>query len=190
MLPLRCTSLSPFFAPSFYELRLVALETKNAARLGGQHFFAEREGFEPSVPLPVRQFSKLFLSATQASLRYYCLFISLWIFALVDSLVPNFRDSFRPLRHLSVKIKNPLSRTANIVIHTGCQKIFSINLLIIYCLMQAVCFRLCKALKCRLMQNQFSKTYSILTWYIPISMVLKIIFMVSISFKVISLSFN
>ena len=29
---------------------------------------AEREGFEPSVPLPVRQFSKLFLSATQASL--------------------------------------------------------------------------------------------------------------------------
>ncbi len=30
---------------------------------------AEREGFEPSVPLPVRQFSKLFLSATQASLR-------------------------------------------------------------------------------------------------------------------------
>ena len=31
-------------------------------------FLAEREGFEPSVPLPVRQFSKLFLSATQASL--------------------------------------------------------------------------------------------------------------------------
>ena len=31
--------------------------------------FAEREGFEPSVPLPVRQFSKLFLSASQASLR-------------------------------------------------------------------------------------------------------------------------
>ena len=30
---------------------------------------AEREGFEPSVPLPVRQFSKLFLSASQASLR-------------------------------------------------------------------------------------------------------------------------
>ena len=30
---------------------------------------AEEEGFEPSVPLPVRQFSKLFLSATQASLR-------------------------------------------------------------------------------------------------------------------------
>jgi hypothetical protein len=30
--------------------------------------FAEREGFEPSVPLPVRQFSKLFLSASQASL--------------------------------------------------------------------------------------------------------------------------
>ncbi len=29
---------------------------------------AEREGFEPSVPLPVRQFSKLFLSASQASL--------------------------------------------------------------------------------------------------------------------------
>jgi hypothetical protein len=32
--------------------------------------FAEEEGFEPSVPLPVRQFSKLFLSATQASLRF------------------------------------------------------------------------------------------------------------------------
>ena len=30
---------------------------------------AEREGFEPSVPFPVRQFSKLFLSASQASLR-------------------------------------------------------------------------------------------------------------------------
>ena len=28
---------------------------------------AVREGFEPSVQLPVRQFSKLFLSATQAS---------------------------------------------------------------------------------------------------------------------------
>ena len=33
------------------------------------NYLAEREGFEPSVPLPVRQFSKLFLSATQASLR-------------------------------------------------------------------------------------------------------------------------
>ena len=30
---------------------------------------AERAGFEPAVPLPVRQFSKLFLSASQASLR-------------------------------------------------------------------------------------------------------------------------
>jgi hypothetical protein len=73
MLPLRYTSLTAFFASSFYELRLATLETKNAARLGGQHFFAEREGFEPSVPLPVRQFSKLFLSATQASLRYHYL---------------------------------------------------------------------------------------------------------------------
>lgn len=33
-------------------------------------FEAEREGFEPSVPFPVRQFSKLFLSASQASLRF------------------------------------------------------------------------------------------------------------------------
>ncbi len=32
---------------------------------------AEREGFEPSVPLPVRQFSKLFLSASQASLLVF-----------------------------------------------------------------------------------------------------------------------
>jgi hypothetical protein len=31
--------------------------------------YAEREGFEPSVPLPVRQFSKLILSASQAPLR-------------------------------------------------------------------------------------------------------------------------
>jgi hypothetical protein len=40
-------------------------------RLSGRGFFslAEREGFEPSVPLPVRQFSKLFLSASQASLQ-------------------------------------------------------------------------------------------------------------------------
>src|SRR5690606_8886283 len=30
---------------------------------------AVREGFEPSVPFPVRQFSKLFLSATQAPHR-------------------------------------------------------------------------------------------------------------------------
>lgn len=30
---------------------------------------AERAGFEPAVPFPVRQFSKLFLSATQAPLR-------------------------------------------------------------------------------------------------------------------------
>ncbi len=34
--------------------------------------FAERAGFEPAVPFPVRQFSKLFLSATQAPLRYCC----------------------------------------------------------------------------------------------------------------------
>ena|GEM_PF-6392658 len=33
---------------------------------------AERAGFEPAVPLPVRQFSKLFLSASQASLRMEC----------------------------------------------------------------------------------------------------------------------
>src|SRR5690606_23879089 len=31
---------------------------------------AVREGFEPSVPFPVRQFSKLFLSATQAPHRF------------------------------------------------------------------------------------------------------------------------
>ena len=31
---------------------------------------AERAGFEPAVQLPVRQFSKLFLSATQAPLLY------------------------------------------------------------------------------------------------------------------------
>jgi hypothetical protein len=31
---------------------------------------AERAGFEPAVPLPVRQFSKLFLSATQAPLLF------------------------------------------------------------------------------------------------------------------------
>ena len=30
------------------------------------YFGAVREGFEPSVQLPVRQFSKLFLSASQA----------------------------------------------------------------------------------------------------------------------------
>ena len=29
---------------------------------------AERAGFEPAVPFPVRQFSKLFLSASQAPL--------------------------------------------------------------------------------------------------------------------------
>ena len=34
-------------------------------------FFAEWAGFEPAVPFPVRQFSKLFLSATQAPLRYW-----------------------------------------------------------------------------------------------------------------------
>lgn len=30
---------------------------------------AEEAGFEPAVPFPVRQFSKLFLSATQAPFR-------------------------------------------------------------------------------------------------------------------------
>jgi len=72
---------------------------------------------------------------------------------LSDSLVPNLRDSFRPLRHLSFKIKNPLSRTANIVIHTGCQKIFSMNLLFIYCLSRRACLQIYKALKCSQMQN-------------------------------------
>ncbi len=33
---------------------------------GCLYFVAVREGFEPSVQLPVRQFSKLFLSASQA----------------------------------------------------------------------------------------------------------------------------
>ena len=48
---------------------------------------AEEEGFEPSVPLPVRQFSKLFLSATQASLRilntsvWGCKYSNSYIFA-------------------------------------------------------------------------------------------------------------
>ncbi len=45
-----------------------ALNKKSHFR-SGIFCFAEREGFEPSVQLPVRQFSKLFLSATQASLR-------------------------------------------------------------------------------------------------------------------------
>ncbi len=35
-----------------------------------QFNFAERAGFEPAVPLPVRQFSKLFLSASQAPLLF------------------------------------------------------------------------------------------------------------------------
>ena len=34
---------------------------------------AEKEGFEPSVQLPVRMFSKHVLSATQASLRFFCI---------------------------------------------------------------------------------------------------------------------
>ena len=39
-----------------------------------RHFFgkkmAERAGFEPAVEFPLRQFSKLLLSATQPSLRF------------------------------------------------------------------------------------------------------------------------
>jgi hypothetical protein len=45
------------------------LETKNAT-LRGAFMFAVREGFEPSVQLPVRQFSKLVLSASQAPHLY------------------------------------------------------------------------------------------------------------------------
>src|SRR5690606_29331430 len=37
---------------------------------GASFALAVREGFEPSVPFPVRQFSKLFLSATQAPHRF------------------------------------------------------------------------------------------------------------------------
>ncbi len=36
----------------------------------GFSFVAEREGFEPSVQFPVRQFSKLVLSASQPPLRF------------------------------------------------------------------------------------------------------------------------
>ncbi len=39
---------------------------QNPTIVGLCFVFAEGEGFEPSVPFPVRQFSKLFLSATQA----------------------------------------------------------------------------------------------------------------------------
>jgi hypothetical protein len=42
-------------------------KNKKSPHLGS---FAEREGFEPSVPFPVRQFSKLILSASQAPLRF------------------------------------------------------------------------------------------------------------------------
>jgi hypothetical protein len=33
------------------------------------HYYAERAGFEPAVQLPVRQFSKLVVSATHPSLQ-------------------------------------------------------------------------------------------------------------------------
>lgn len=37
---------------------------------------AVREGFEPSVPFPVRQFSKLVLSASQAPHRFHMMFVA------------------------------------------------------------------------------------------------------------------
>jgi hypothetical protein len=61
----RCTE-----NPCCTKYRMKVKENKNAPLLTEHSFgLAERAGFEPAVPLPVRQFSKLFLSASQASLR-------------------------------------------------------------------------------------------------------------------------
>jgi hypothetical protein len=50
-----------------YAQTLLGDATNKNARLCRAHiWFAVREGFEPSVQLPVRQFSKLILSASQA----------------------------------------------------------------------------------------------------------------------------
>ena len=65
----------------FFELHnkpsmlVISSKTKNPAKflLLGLPLSAEKEGFEPSVRLPVRMFSKHVLSATQASLRFFCI---------------------------------------------------------------------------------------------------------------------
>ena len=55
------------------EERLAPREEKTCVFV--RHFFgkkmAERAGFEPAVEFPLRQFSKLLLSATQPSLRCF-----------------------------------------------------------------------------------------------------------------------
>jgi hypothetical protein len=56
-----------------YDL-LLPKQARYRATLHPENSSAEGEGFEPSVPFPVRQFSKLLVSATHPSLRTtgYC----------------------------------------------------------------------------------------------------------------------
>ncbi len=64
------TSYLSFLFPLYFPGKPEKSENKNAPpRRSIDSGLAERAGFEPAVPLPVRQFSKLFLSASQASLR-------------------------------------------------------------------------------------------------------------------------
>ena len=64
------TSYLAFLFPFHFPGKPEMSENKNAPQKRSiDSSFAERAGFEPAVQLPVRQFSKLFLSATQASLR-------------------------------------------------------------------------------------------------------------------------
>src|SRR5690554_3255393 len=73
LLSSRVLNLIPHFFFCFFRLVQTSLsnrsETEKPDFRRASFWLAERAGFEPAVPFPVRQFSKLFLSATQAPLR-------------------------------------------------------------------------------------------------------------------------
>mgnify|MGYP001374549613 CR=1 FL=1 len=58
------------YSVSLKEAWLNLVKRKNPTSVGLAVALAVRAGFEPAVPFPVRQFSKLFLSASQAPHRF------------------------------------------------------------------------------------------------------------------------
>jgi hypothetical protein len=63
-------TLDCFFISPILQINLSLVEIKNPDAFQHQDLaFAERGGFEPPVQLPVRQFSKLVVSATHPSLQ-------------------------------------------------------------------------------------------------------------------------
>ena len=70
MLSLRFTPLCHFLFHAYTSYARNAWNKKCHPPKGGQHFFAERVGFEPTVPLLVHELSKLARSATLTPLQF------------------------------------------------------------------------------------------------------------------------